>query len=316
MVCDGDLHHNKIDVEAPPSSIYFGGCAWGCAYYVGVFKAMEERWGKGFHKKTLITGDSSGALIAVGISLGFSPDEMGQIYESLAKNASMHGVIGKMGTLAEKCVEHLLSADPVAYQTLQGWFAVGTTRFPFNHHWHWNWESNQDLADCIIGSLHIPLYCCESRKSVQGSIVVDGAYSMAGSDLVHGDKTLYVGIDPHAEVGRSLNNNQMLFPLYGREYLDIVESGYQAMKNWDGKMNAKVGHRIPNYPILLLMWPCRVLELFMDLVLFILKMIRAFFLYFYPPVKNDCNSIPCMDDTPPTSESINLTVMGTGVIPK
>jgi hypothetical protein len=30
-----------------PSSIYFGGCAWGSAFYVGVYKAMNE---VSFHK--------------------------------------------------------------------------------------------------------------------------------------------------------------------------------------------------------------------------------------------------------------------------
>eukprot|EP01041_Mallomonas_annulata_P009552 gene9552-19852_t len=225
-------------MESPPKSIYFGGSAWGCAFYVGVYKAMEERWGKGFQSRVLITGDSSGAIFAIGIALGFSPEEMENIYLNLAKNASMIGVVGKMGTIAQMSLETLL-ADPFAYQQLKGIFGVGTTKFPFNHQWHWKWDSNEDLAACIKGSMHIPLYC-ERQQPVQGSIVVDGAYSMSGSDLVHGDDTLYVGIDPHAEVGRSLQNNQMLFPLYGQEYIDIVESGYKAMKQWDGKMKDKV----------------------------------------------------------------------------
>mmetsp|Transcript_33349 Transcript_33349/g.33969 ORF Transcript_33349/g.33969 Transcript_33349/m.33969 type:complete len:400 (+) Transcript_33349:126-1325(+) len=275
------LNNVEFFEERPPKSIYFGGSAWGCAFYVGVFKAMEERWGKGFHKKTLITGDSSGALMAVGISLGFSADEMGKIYESLAKNASARGVFGKMGTLAESCLEFLLGTDPAAYKNLSGMYAVGTTKFPFNHQWHWNWESNRDLAECIIGSLHIPLYC-ERPSHVQGSIVVDGAYSMSGADLIHGDNTLYVGIDPHAEVGRSLRNDQMLFPLYDEEYRQVVDSGYLAMKNWDGRMNLKVGRRVPNYPVLLMMWPCRVLQLLIDMIHFFLVFLWRCLFFMWP----------------------------------
>lgn len=41
---------------------------------------------------------------------------------------------------------------------------------------------------------------------LMGELVVDGAYGFSGEDLPHGDATLYVGIDPHAEVTRILTN--------------------------------------------------------------------------------------------------------------
>lgn len=36
--------YNPVDKNGVrlPSSIYFGGCAWGSAFYVGVYKAMCE----------------------------------------------------------------------------------------------------------------------------------------------------------------------------------------------------------------------------------------------------------------------------------
>ena len=43
--------------------------------------------------------------------------------------------------------------------------------------------------------------------------MVDGAYGFAGDDLLHGDDTLYVGIDPHAEITRTFTNSEMFFPL-------------------------------------------------------------------------------------------------------
>jgi hypothetical protein len=34
----------------------------------------------------------------------------------------------------------------------------------------------------------------------------------------------------------------------------MVQSGYEAMMNWDGRMNKKVGHRLPNYQALYVLW--------------------------------------------------------------
>ena len=41
----------------------------------------------------------------------------------------------------------------------------------------------------------------------------------------------------------------------------MVESGYQAMMNWDGKYNNKVGFRTPNYEALYVLWFLKGLEL-------------------------------------------------------
>ena len=51
------------------------------------------------------------------------------------------------------------------------------------------------------------------------------AYGMAGADLPHGDSTLFIGIDPHAEITRDLTVAQMLVPVLGEEFDDMVESG-------------------------------------------------------------------------------------------
>lgn len=50
---------------------------------------------------------------------------------------------------------------------------------------------------------------------------------MAGTDLPHGDSTLFVGVDPHAEITRDLTVTQMLVPVLGKEFDDMVESGVQ-----------------------------------------------------------------------------------------
>lgn len=139
--------------------------------------------------------------------------------------------------------------------------------------WHWSWESTEDLVNCMHGSMSFPLYC-EEMRFVNGGVVLDGAYSMAGTDFPEGDNTLFIGIDPNAEITRTFTNRQMLFPLIGEEYEDIARSGYDAMMKWDGTMKKKIGKRFPNYPALTLLWSVRIIEL---ILLFICNV-----LYFWP----------------------------------
>jgi hypothetical protein len=84
---------------------------------------------------------------------------------------------------------------------------------------------------------------------------------VAGADFPHGDDTLFVGIDPLAEISRELTYKQMIVPSEGQEYEELVESGYQAFMAWDGAMKKKVGARIPNYPALCFLWFLKGLEI-------------------------------------------------------
>ena len=95
---------------------------------------------------------------------------------------------------------------------MEGKCCFGTTAFFAKHRWHISWESNEDLMDTIEASYHIPFYC-QKIKSVRGVNVIDGAYGFAGIDLPHGDETLYVGIDPHAEITRTFTNTEMVIYL-------------------------------------------------------------------------------------------------------
>ena len=53
----------------------------------------------------------------------------------------------------------------------------------------------------------------------------------------------------------------MLYPCTGVAYDELVASGYQAMKSWDGKMNRKVGFRRPNYEALVVLWTLKAVEI-------------------------------------------------------
>ena len=65
----------------------------------------------------------------------------------------------------------------------------------------------------------------------------------------------------------------MVFPSVGEDFDNIVESGYKAFLSWNGKMNEKVGKRLPNYQALIVLWILK----FIEIVLVKLKNIVDFF---------------------------------------
>jgi hypothetical protein len=184
---------------------------------------------------------------------------MRDLYRNVSEKCNEYGTIYKCSIFLEEELNILL-ADPAAYRLVEGKCAFGTTSFFSKHRWHLSWQDNDDLLDCIHGSCHIPLYCRRVDK-IRGIEIVDGAYGFAGRDLPHGDETLYVGIDPHAEITRQFTNAEMIFPSVGEAFDRMVCSGYEAFTQWDGSMNAKVGRRLPNYQALVVLWVLKALEL-------------------------------------------------------
>ncbi len=238
---------------------------------VGVHKAMVDTWGHDFHKKVLFCAGSAGTLFAIGIALGKTPEYMDYLYQKVAEKAKIYGSFYYGSLFMEEAIREMIS-DPMDYKLLEGRLCFSTTTFFSKHRWHVSWVDNEDLIATAKASCHIPFYC-QKNSGVKGTIVIDGAYSFAGTDLPHGDDTLYVGIDPHAEITRSFTNNEMLTASVGKEYQDIVQSGYDAFMEWNGNMNKKVGHRQPNYQALYILWFLKLFEFIVDIFIWLFEMI-------------------------------------------
>ena len=128
-----------------PPSMYFGGCCFGAAFYVGVHRAMVEKWGKDFYQKTVIGGGSAGTIFAVGLALGKSPEYMDNLYSDIARRAQKYGPIYYASVFMTTGLEEMLADDPLAYKKLEGRCCFGTTSFFSRHRWHLSFESNSDL---------------------------------------------------------------------------------------------------------------------------------------------------------------------------
>jgi hypothetical protein len=128
-----------------PPSLYFGGCCFGAAFYVGVHRAMIEKWGPDFYKSTVIGGGSAGTIFAVGLALGKSPEYMDKLYSKVAEQAKKFGPIYYASVFMTSGLEEMLADDPNAYKKLEGRCCFGTTSFFSRHRWHLSFESNDDL---------------------------------------------------------------------------------------------------------------------------------------------------------------------------
>jgi hypothetical protein len=240
---------------------------------------MVETWGPDFYKKCFFSGGSAGTVFAVGIALGKSPEYLNEIYVDVSERCVKYGAFYYGSLFMEEAIRKIVE-DPYSYKLLEGRCSFGTTAFFCKHRWHISWSDNEDLIDCAKASAHIPLYC-QKNYGVKNTIVVDGAYGFAGKDLPHGDETLYVGIDPHAEISRSFTNKQMLQPSVGKDYEEMVQSGYDAFMAWSGQMNKKVGHRLPNTQALYFLWILKVVEMISDVFIWLFEFVVTVFKSFF-----------------------------------
>ena len=179
-------------------------------------------------KDTLICGDSGGSIFAVGVSLGYDTEELYAMYMRICTNTrnSQHSFYdpgSKVGAsvFLSKELWWLLS-EPTAFQTLNGNCMVGTTFYENKHVWHKEWRDNIEVFHSVMGSCHIPIYCAPNKR-VLGRHVVDGAFSVSGFDLPHGDETLFVGITKNADVFRTLTRTQMLQPPDAKQFADMEQ---------------------------------------------------------------------------------------------
>ncbi len=158
------------------------------------------------------------------LGLGKTPEYMSTLFKEVAEHSHLNGPVLN-ASITTKRVVHSMLDSPDDYKKLEGRCCIGTTAFFSKHRWHIAWESNADLLDCIIGSYHIPFYC-QKIGDMKGVEIVDGAYGFAGTDLPHGDATLYVGIDPHAEITRTFTNAEMVSIYYAFFYSIKLKYAY------------------------------------------------------------------------------------------
>lgn len=242
--------------ECPPS-IHFGACSWGCGFFVGVHRSMEEMWGLNFYEKLIsIHGDSAGVFFALGIALGKNSTEMDALYRNLSLRCHIEG-ISKNSEIVNEALDFFLE-DENAYTKVNNKLSIGITTFPLAHKRLWSWESNMELRQCLIASMYLPMYCAPIDL-IHGAYVMDGGFSFCGKHFHHGNQTLFIGIDQNAEISIDMSLYEMAFPMVNKKYDDIVFKGWNALKQWDGIYKDKTNNRKKNWSGIIL-WPLKAIS--------------------------------------------------------
>ncbi|VVU94864.1 hypothetical protein CPAV1605_589 [seawater metagenome] len=210
---------NNIKSLKPPM-IYFGGASWGCAYYIGCYKAMQRKWGNMNNIK--IYGDSSGALIALTIVLQMNVKDIINIYTDLANEAKNNGVFFKMTKYHNKALNRILK-NKDDYLKVNNKLSIGTTTIDGKHIRTESWNSNQDLISDLHASFHIPFYCTYPAYKNK-KMCVDGAFSVNLGSFPR--NAILIGMEKKYDINGNLTNKECMFPLMDKNLLKIVDNGY------------------------------------------------------------------------------------------
>lgn len=155
---------------------YFRGCAWGCAYYIGVYQKLMQHYSEHELKSFLWGGSSSGCFISLAIVLGKNIEDMKEMYFSLSNVAIKYGVMGKMSIYHEYALSKWLPDDGDEFKIANNKLFICVTKWFNKSELISNWSSNRELKDIIHGSCHIPFYMTHIEK-VKNHHFIDGGFS-------------------------------------------------------------------------------------------------------------------------------------------
>jgi hypothetical protein len=215
-----------------PKCIYLSGAAWGCAFYIGCFKAFNKRYGRRKMKKVILHGDSSGSLIALGLILG-NLRKIDKLYTEMAAKAEKNGVKFKMTKYLGIALDKLLK-DKNAYKKVNGRLRVGISLYPDKYKVCDTFHSNEHLRHIIRCSSHVPLYTSYLGK-VDGQTAIDGIFASDVSKFPRTTLVIGMGITKNEfDIIANLNLKQCATPLTGRAYDKVKRDGYNKGMAWNG----------------------------------------------------------------------------------
>ena len=228
--CSSESHIQQAEElsaanDPPPPSFFFTGCAWGCAYHVGAYRGMIERWGLAQLSRCSFGGNSAGSLMALAAATGASWELLEETYLELAHSAKEKGVMLKMSAYHAAALTKLVG--PTTHTHIAGRLHVGVT-YTSGYEVHSSWATQKELLDTLHASMHIPFYCTHI-ETVGGRAGVDGGLS-----------TPYHLIDAHTFVvdpfgssslasARAFLRAEPFFPILGERYAAVHSEGRRAV---------------------------------------------------------------------------------------
>ena len=227
-----------------PTHIFFAGASWGCGFYIGAYRALQENYGLDTLSRCKFAGNSAGVLVALCAAAGLDWTVAERVYLKCLTEAVNAGVFQKMSVYHDHALDEVFGGDEEAYKKLNRRLFVGITCFVDEYEIISEWDSNEQLRACIHASMHIPYYCTHIEPvHVKGAVrrAVDGGF---GSEIHRFNSTTLVVV-ALSELGDVAPEPKLdrFKDCYGpnlTKYQEMKDSGYVQMQGWDGTYKSKV----------------------------------------------------------------------------
>lgn len=156
-------------------------------------------------------------------------------------------------------------------------YSLGYSTFFDNHIWKNTWNSIEELLQCCKNSMYIPLFVPSSGMKN----IIEGGFCCKGTDLIHGNDTMFVGDDLYADIYMNMKPIQLFYPSKGKDFEYMIDIGYQSFMNWnDSIMKDKVNNRKTKTMIQFILWFMKFIEIFIDLFSYIYtKLLNTFIIW-------------------------------------
>ena len=202
--------------------IYFGGAGFSCAFYIGVVKALQEKFPNQIPK---ISGDSAGSLIGLAYALNIHWTKLKQIYleslqiQKLRNNKIWFGEITKDHGFI---IDSFLKTSDFNIIKNNDKFNVGVTHFFYNYKSYTNWTSKYQLKNILNQSMIIPFL-----TKTQFTLQIDGGLSNYNSYDVS------IGCSQNYDIGLYQTNYEKLNMITPDKMNKLIELGYNTTKQFD-----------------------------------------------------------------------------------
>jgi hypothetical protein len=221
------INHNKImNIDHKKLLISFEGCAWGCAFYIGVYKALIKIFGyKKLHEMNF-SGTSSGALTACACASGFKWKILFLYYKKFSKYFNNYKSLKFISTYHHLLLKMILF-NPNQYKNLNNRLFIGVTKFFDKNDIISKWNNNKEIINTIHSSMNIPLYC-SYVPNYYNEYVIDGGLSKS---FITCDNFINITVSPddkNADINCNGYMNLLDFykPITNKRLYIIIYLGY------------------------------------------------------------------------------------------
>jgi hypothetical protein len=219
--------------EQIPPSLYLGGGAFGCIYYIGVVRALYEA----NIRDLTVYGNSAGALVGVLYILQMPASEIADIFSNIVTIATKEIMTNPVQITSYQLTQHHLTVfdiihkhSPDAYKKCSGRLKIGVTTELNGFQWKDTFTSQADFFNALLCSFNIP-YLCNYNAKINDVNCVDGGCGFVSSRDLPID-TLKILLAGTSENGLSANIPLIhrIFPPPKFFWEMYLKNGYDDMK--------------------------------------------------------------------------------------